>query len=218
MIVVGGCGAGYQSGRAQIARDAVFPRESIETANDICDHVSDEQLRKALEWKPMDAATQAFLHGSDATLHLANVAVGGDNVECHRENVIVNTVKFMIGVHVVYVVAADVVKIDDDVEFAKDGFFVAVRNKSHRTVTDTVQNTVGKQQTLYVKEIRANGHMTVVFEDRWWDWYSLKSGHACRRRRLGHLSFNRGHVRAIYDQCTLCIAGRDGTVMNKIAL
>ena len=84
-MIVRSTNPGDNGVRAEGIRDAMFPWELIEASDGVSDHVADEEARQTTERQTVCAGSEPFLHSTNGTLDLANVAVGGDDVQGNGE-------------------------------------------------------------------------------------------------------------------------------------
>ena len=80
VIKIGRPSASDDGGRADVVRNAVFPRELVEAANRIEQHVLDHQLGEVLKRKAVDTRSQTLLKRAIGTFNFADVRVGRDDV------------------------------------------------------------------------------------------------------------------------------------------
>ena len=114
-----GCGA-------KGSGDAVGPGKLVEIADNVGNQVMDEKTRKAAKRKAVDTGPQTFFHRADRSFNLTDVAVGGDDVEGNRKDVVANAIKFIIGVDVTNVETTGGVCLEDGGKVGKNGAFVAI--------------------------------------------------------------------------------------------
>ena len=72
------------NGGAEGVRNAGWPGELVETADDISDHVTDKKFGEAAVGEPMSASAEALFDGPNGAFDLANVNIRCNNVEVER--------------------------------------------------------------------------------------------------------------------------------------
>jgi hypothetical protein len=170
-----------------------------------------------LKMQTMGAGTQPLFDGLNGPLHFADVAIGWHDIQLDYVQGLEGALELVVGVDVAYGKTACLVPTDDLAQLTQDCGFVAVGDEVRCAETDATRNCVEKRHTLYEKEICAKRNVAVVFQDWGRDWLGHKSrctGGSDGPRRL---DFERGNVRAVYDQCPLRVVGRDRTVRNSVA-
>ena len=121
MVVVGHRSAGDDAVGAHGGRNAVRPRELVEAAHSIGHHMRDHKPWETFERKTVCARAQAFFDGAYGALDLADVAVGGNNVECNRQEGGSRALELVVTVHVANDEASRCVAIDGGSEFLQYG-------------------------------------------------------------------------------------------------
>jgi len=85
LVEINGGTAGDNGGGTHGMGDTVGPRELVEAAKHMCDHVVDHNFGEALIREAVGASAEAFFDGPDGPFDFADVAVGGDDVGGNRE-------------------------------------------------------------------------------------------------------------------------------------
>ena len=137
---------------AQSVGDAVSPGELVQTTNSIVHHVTNHELRETFERKAMHTRTEAFLDGLDETLDLANVTVGGHDVQGNRTDVGTGAFEFVIGMGVPNTEAALGVGGNIVLHTRHDRIFGAVGDRLHRTEADVAGDAMVETATLHEKK------------------------------------------------------------------
>jgi hypothetical protein len=99
-----------KASRADGIRDTLLPRKLVQVADDIVDHVTNEQFGEASEREAMDARTEALFDGSDRAFNFANVAISRNNVQLDGPKLVTDALKFMISMHVANIKTAVLVQ------------------------------------------------------------------------------------------------------------
>ena len=94
----------------------------------------DEQLGQTEEREAVNARPEALLNGPNEPLHLADVAIGRDNVHFYRPNGVANALELAVGVHVSNVKASRLIQFDGRLEFFQNNRSSAVDNVFHRAI------------------------------------------------------------------------------------
>ena len=164
-VKIRGRDAGDEGHGAKGSGDAVRPGELVEVANNVGNHVLDKKARKAAEGKAVNTGTQTLFHGANGAFNLTDVAVGGNNIEGNRENLFVDAVKLIIGVHPTNAETTKGVGLENGRKVGENGAFVAIGDRSSGAVAQVAGDGVEEGNTLYVKKIGADGHVEVVVEE-----------------------------------------------------
>ena len=188
-VVIRGRGASDDRERAGIARDAVAPRKLVETAHGVGNDVNDEQLGNALEWKPVNGGTEAFLDSFDRTFHFANMAVRRNNVHVDGPDLLLDALKFLVGVDVNDGETAGAVEVDDEVHFAKNRVVGPIRYRGNRSKTDGTGDRVEEWMSLNKEKINAKRDLAVVFENTGRNRNRLVGGNTLGCTVMCHLAF-----------------------------
>jgi hypothetical protein len=82
--------------------DTVFPRELVQTANDVVDHMTYHEFREAFKRETVYACAEALLNSADRAFDFAHVAIGGDDDHGDGVDVVTDAFKFVVGMNVAY--------------------------------------------------------------------------------------------------------------------
>ena len=87
-----------------------------------------------------------------------------------------------------------------------------------RAKTNGTQNGVKKWNALHKEEIRAQGHMTMMFEDGSRDHHGNKSWCTGSRSRTSGFAFEDGNIRAVNDYGSLGVVRSNWAVADEVSL
>ncbi len=144
------------------------------------------------------------------------MATGWHDIQLDWVQGLADALELIVGVDVAYGKTACLVPTDDLAQLTQDCGFVAVGDEVRCAETDATRICVKERYTLY-KKICAKRDVTVVFQDWGRDWLGHESRCTGGSNGSRRLAFERGNVRAVYDQCPLRVVGRDRTVRDSVA-
>ena len=135
-IIVTGRRASNDRKRTGVARNAVAPWELIQAAHGVGNEVNNEQLGDSLEREPVNGGAKALLNSFDRTLHVPDVAFRWDDVHMCRPDLLLDTFEFLVGVNIDNVEAAGAVKVDEQLDFAKNRIMRPIGDGYNRSETN----------------------------------------------------------------------------------
>ena len=90
----------------------------------------------------MDACAETFFDGADGAFNLANVTVGGDNVDVDGAYVVANAVKLVVNVKVADLESAACIELDDGGDFLEDCGVFSVWDGAHGAELNVPRDSV----------------------------------------------------------------------------
>ena len=138
------------------------------------------------------------------------------DVELDGAYVVAETVKFMVGMNVTYVVSACLIKSDNGAKFAKEHVLGSIGYMGDSAETETSGDGVKKRYALHEKKVHTYGDVEVVCKDRWWNRYRFERGNTGSSGGPGVFPFNYGNVGSVDDECTCGVSWGDGTVTDVV--
>ena len=151
-VEIGARLAGDDSGGAEGVRDAGWPGELVETADNIGDHVADEKFGEAAVWEAMSARAEALFDGANGTFDLTDVTICCNNVEVYRGESKAGAFEFLIPVNVDDLKTADGIKVDGCLKLVNDGFCRSVGDGGNGTETNVAGDRVEETEFLDKKK------------------------------------------------------------------
>jgi hypothetical protein len=121
------------------------------------------------------------------------MVAGGGNVEPGREDVVSDALKFHVGVQIGDVETPGLVHGHNRLDLTEKDCFVPVEYRGNSAELNFARDGVKKRVALNIKDVHAKCHITVVLQDKTWDWHRVES-----RDMLGgafcYFSFEGGYV------------------------
>jgi hypothetical protein len=103
----------------------------------------------------MYGGSETLLDCTDRAFHLANMAIGSNDVHFYGTDLVAYAFKFTVGVYVADGETPGVVEIDDVGNLLRSSLVCAVRDRFNGSVADATRNCVDETNALHEKEIDA---------------------------------------------------------------
>jgi hypothetical protein len=186
----------------------------VETADGVGHHVHNEQSGETLERETVNAGTEAFLHCADGALDLADMAVGGHDVNVCGVQIGTDALKLVVCVHITNPETATSVQLDDGEHFLEHGGMCAVGDGTHGAELKVTSNGMEENMSLHKEKIHAEDYIAVVLEHRRRQRDSFECGNTGSNSRAGGFTLEDCNVGTVNRDGSLGIKGGDGTIAN----
>ena len=130
----------------------------------------------------MEEGAKVLLDGANGSFDLADVTVGGDDVEVKVQEVVADAFEFGVAVNVDHVETTGGVKSNDSKELLANGWASAVANRGNGPEMDVAGNCMEKTELLDKEKIHAKGHTLVCREEIGRQRNALETGGRGQRR------------------------------------
>ena len=180
------------------------------------DEFSDHNLGKSGVWHAVCSGLHALLHGTDAPFNLANMCVGGGDVEGSWCNVMAHTLELLVSVDITHVKTMVGVSLHDLGKVLEHGCARPVADGERVSVMELAVDNVEETLALDVEVVHAKGDLQVVCHDKGRQWSWDEGGHVCRWWPVGVRAFDEGDVGPIYMKSTVGVVGGDRRVEDVV--
>ena len=164
----------------------------------------------------MDTRAKAIFDRLHGAFDLADVAVGGNDVEFSGFDGGADALKFAVGVYVLDAEGPVAVGLDCCQDAFQDSLVAAVGGGDDGAISQITRDGVQETEALHKEEIDAKSDVPVKIEDGRREWDSLVCWGTGSGGGSSHLSFEDGDVRAVDNECAFGVVRCDGAIVNAV--